>query len=92
MIAGRRQEPLDLVLGPRLSVALAARLYDVPGKADPCRGTPPELARIHRVGERGAQDHSQHLDAAARQLTVRRQTIEPPGDIVAVQPVERNRT
>ncbi len=67
---------------------MTRQVVDARLAADPSRRAAAQLAGFHRVGQCGAQDHPEDLDAAPRHLSAGGQSVEPTGDVVAVESVD----
>jgi hypothetical protein len=90
-VAGDRdQEPVNLVFGPGVGVALMAALRHLFGHADAGGWATAQLAGGHGVIERGPQHHAQDLDAATGQTSTGSEVVEPPRHVVALETIDAN--
>ena len=91
MARGHRQKSPKVGFLPCLDLALFAHLGRVPRHRHAPGGAAAELAGLDRVGERRAQDCPTDADAATRHMTGLRETLEPAGDVAAVETVDAHR-
>jgi hypothetical protein len=92
MVNAHGQESGHMLVGPGIDLFLLRRLGDLSRHGPTSGGAAPQQSFLDGVREGSPQHCPANLDGPPRQVHAGRQTVEPPSDVLPIEPVESNCT